>query len=64
MMKIPVIDLAECIDCDACIEVCPSVFSRNDAGYMEVLELPEYPKEEVDEAIKSCPADCIAWEEV
>ena len=64
MMKIPVIDLAECIDCDACIEACPSVFRRNDAGYMGVLELPEYPKEEVDEAIKNCPADCIAWEEV
>ena len=63
-MKIPVIDLGECVDCDACIEVCPAVFTRNDAGYIEVIELPEYLEEELEEAIKNCPADCITWEEV
>lgn len=63
-MKIPVIDLSQCDDCDACIEVCPSVFRRNDAGYIEVLDVAEYPEDEVDEAIKNCPADCIAREEV
>jgi ferredoxin len=63
-MKIPVIELGECVDCDACIEVCPAVFTRNDAGYIEVIELPEYLEEELEEAIKNCPADCITWEEV
>ena len=63
-MKIPVIDLSQCDDCDACIEVCPSVFRRNDAGYIEVVDVAEYPEDEVEEAIKNCPADCIAWEEV
>ena len=63
-MKRPVIDLSECIDCEACIEVCPHYFRRNDAGYLEVVERPEYPEEEVQEAIKHCPADCITWEEV
>jgi ferredoxin len=63
-MKIPVIDLGECVDCDACIEVCPAVFRRNDAGFIEVVELQEYPKEEVEEAVKNCPADCIVWEEL
>lgn len=63
-MKIPVIDLGECVDCDACIEVCPAVFTRNHAGYIEVIELPEYLEEELEEAIKNCPADCITWEEV
>ena len=63
-MKIPVIDLGECVDCDACIEVCPALFRRNDAGYIEVIELPEYLEEELEEAIKNCPADCITWEEV
>jgi len=62
-MKKPAIDLGECVDCDACIEACPNVFRRNDAGYIEVLELPEYPEEEVEEAIKNCPADCIKWED-
>jgi ferredoxin len=63
-MKIPVIDLGGCVDCEACIEMCPGVFRRNDAGFIEVVELQEYPKEEVEEAIKNCPADCIVWEEL
>ncbi|MDY6989440.1 MAG: ferredoxin [Thermodesulfobacteriota bacterium] len=62
-MKIPVIDLGECTDCEACLDLCPAVFRRNDAGYIEVVELSDYSKEEVDEAIKNCPADCITWEE-
>lgn len=63
-MKIPVINLGECVDCDVCIEVCPALFTRNDAGYIEVIELPEYLEEELEEAIKNCPVDCITWEEV
>lgn len=63
-MKISVIDLGECVDCDACIEVCPAVFTRNDSGYIEVIELPEYAEEELEEAIRNCPADRITWEEV
>ena len=63
-MKIPAIDLGECTDCEACLDLCPTVFRRNDAGYIEVVELSDYPKEEVDEAIKNCPADCITWEDV
>jgi len=31
-------------------------------GYVEVVELGEYPEEEVLEAINICPADCIGWE--
>lgn len=61
-MKVPVIDLGECVDCDACLDLCPSVFRRNDAGYIEVVDLEAYPEEEVEEAIKNCPADCIAWQ--
>ncbi|MBN1841451.1 MAG: ferredoxin [Deltaproteobacteria bacterium] len=62
-MKVPVIDLGECVYCEACLELCPSVFRRNDAGYIEVVDLEKYPEEEVGEAIKNCPADCIAcWE--
>jgi hypothetical protein len=44
------------------VEVCPSVFRLNDAGYIEVVELSFYPEMEVNEAIKYCPEDCIYWE--
>jgi ferredoxin len=62
-MKIPVVDLSPCSLCGACIEVCPSVFRLNDAGYIEIIERTSYPKVEVDEAIKYCPEDCIYWED-
>ncbi len=64
MKKIPAIDLGECIDCEACIETNPNIFRRNAVGYIEVIDLPEYPEDEVDEAIKNCPANCIDWEDV
>jgi len=60
---IPVIDLGECTDCDSCLELCPSVFKRNEeTGCIEVMDLSGYPEEEVQEAISTCPADCITWE--
>ena len=63
MAKVPSIDLSGCTDCDGCIEICPEVFQRNETmGYVEVIELEEYPEDEVLEAINICPADCIGWE--
>ena len=62
-MKRPVVELSECIRCDVCVEACPTVFRRNQAGYIEVADLDAYPVEEVDDAIRNCPADCIRWEE-
>jgi ferredoxin len=63
-MRIPVIDPDGCSDCDACVDLCPKVFRRNDLGRIEVVDLSEYLEEEVDEIIKNCPGDCIAWEKV
>lgn len=62
-MKKPVVELSDCILCDVCSEVNPSVFRLNDAGYIEVANLSEYPEGEVDEAIQNCPEQCISWEE-
>jgi ferredoxin len=62
-MKKPVIDIGLCTLCGGCIDLCPTVFAVNDAGFVAVLDLPAYPQEAVDEAIKNCPEDCITWEE-
>ena len=62
-MKIPVVELSECILCGICEEVAPSVFRINDAGFVVITELTNYPENDVEEAIKNCPADCIYWEE-
>ena len=62
-MKKPDVDIGACSLCMGCVEICPEVFRYNDAGCIEVIDLPEYPVKEVDEAIKYCPEDCIGWQE-
>jgi len=64
MAKAPTIDLRDCTDCEACLELCPVVFRRNnETGRIEVADLEDYPEGEIAEAIAMCPCDCIAWEE-
>jgi ferredoxin len=63
-MKIPSIELTDCKLCEVCAEVCPAIFRINDAGYVEVADVSEYPEAEVQEAIKNCPRDCIFWMEI
>ena len=62
-MKRPGVELSDCILCEVCTSVCPAVFQFNDSGFVEVMLLDEYPEEDVNEAIKNCPKDCIYWEE-
>ena len=62
-MKRPAVELSDCTLCEVCTDVCPTVFKFNDAGFVEVVTLEAYPEDEVDEAIKNCPKDCIYWEE-
>jgi ferredoxin len=65
MRKVPTIDIRDCTDCGSCLEICPRVFVRNsETGYIEVLDLPEYSEEDIQEAIGMCPADCITWDEI
>ncbi len=61
-MKIPVVDMAECILCEICVELAPHGFQINDAGFVEVLPLDDYSDDDIHEAIKNCPKDCIGWE--
>jgi ferredoxin len=63
LMKRPVVELSDCTRCGICVEVCPEVFRMNEAGFITVADLENYPESDVDEAIKNCPEDCIYWEE-
>jgi ferredoxin len=51
-----------CIDCDACRQVAPNNFSRNDeAGYSYVSKQPETDEElqQCQEAKEACPVEAI-----
>jgi ferredoxin len=62
-MKRPVIDVFQCVACDTCTDRCPAVFQRNEEGTIQVVSLAAYPQEEVDDIIKKCIGNCIAWKE-
>lgn len=60
----PTVDIGACIECCGCVEIVPEVFRFNESGgFIEVIEMDEYPEAEVNEAIKNCPEDCIYWED-
>ncbi|XOF34769.1 MAG: ferredoxin [Candidatus Electrothrix sp. YB6] len=58
-----VLDQEECIGCETCVEMCPSVFSFDNAeGKAYVNEGANAEEDCVEESIASCPADCITKE--
>lgn len=57
------IDEEECLGCEACVETCPSVFAMDDDGEKAVvIDGADFDEECVEEAIASCPAECITRE--
>lgn len=64
MGKLVVIDQGECIGCESCSELCPEVFAFDEDEEKARVILPEGgPEDCIEEAIASCPAECINWEE-
>lgn len=64
MGKKVVIETEECIGCQTCVEVCPDVFAFNeDEEKAYVIKEEGGPEDEIQEAIDSCPVECIEWEE-
>jgi ferredoxin len=63
--RIPVIDREGCSDCESCLELCLGILRKNEeTGLIEVVDLDEYPEEDLQEAMGMCPSDCITWKEV
>ncbi|RLA80934.1 MAG: ferredoxin [Deltaproteobacteria bacterium] len=58
------IDEEECVGCGTCEELCPEIFELDEeTGRAKVIE-PEVEDEGcVEEAMDTCPAECIHWEE-
>lgn len=54
------IDDDECIGCESCVEICPDAFYFDeDAAKAYVKEDASGDEDCVEEAIASCPAECI-----
>jgi ferredoxin len=61
MVRIMVkIDEDECIGCESCVELCPEIFGFDaDSGKAYVITPEGGDQACIDEAIGSCPAECI-----
>ena len=65
MSKMVVIDTGECLGCESCVELCPEIFAMNENNEKAEVILPEGGSTEcIEEAMATCPAECIHWEEV
>jgi len=63
MSKKVYIETEECIGCQSCVELCPDVFGFDDEAEKAEVLMPEGgPEECIDEAIGTCPVECIHWE--
>lgn len=64
MAKKVIIDADECVACGTCVEICPEVFAmEDDAEAAEVIKETGGPEDLIQEAIDSCPVQCITWED-
>lgn len=62
-MKRPAINPGPCILCEICVELAPHAFEICDSGFVQVRTLDDYQDEDILEAVKNCPKDCISWED-
>jgi ferredoxin len=64
MGKTVVIDTDECIGCESCVELCSEVFTFNEEEEKAEVIMPEGgPEDCIEEAMETCPVECIHWEE-
>jgi ferredoxin len=63
MDKRVVIETEECIGCESCVELCPEVFEFDEKAEKARVKVAEGGDEEcIEEAISTCPVECIHWE--
>jgi ferredoxin len=62
MSKTPRVDQEACISFGIWVEICPEVFRLDDRDLSEAYNPAGAPEEKIQEAIDSCPGQCIHWE--
>ena len=56
------INFDDCIGCGICIDICSDVFGFDESETNAIIKKRAVENEEcVEEAMESCPAQCISW---
>jgi ferredoxin len=64
MARRVMIEEEACVFCGTCAEICPEVFALNETKQKsEVIQPEGGPTDMIQEAIDSCPAAAIRWED-
>ncbi|MBF0121182.1 MAG: ferredoxin [Desulfobacterales bacterium] len=62
MNKKVMIETEECIGCQSCFELCPDVFGFDESsGKANVIIEAGGSEDCIQEAIDTCPVECIHW---
>ncbi|MFP3903137.1 MAG: ferredoxin [Armatimonadota bacterium] len=62
-MAEPVVDQDVCTGCTLCTDIAPNTFAMNDDGISEVIDPQGDDEDTIQEAIDTCPVECISWSE-
>ncbi len=63
MSRTVVVDVDECVGCEACVEVCPGLFVMGPGEIAQVSNPEGADEEQICEAMDLCPVNCITWED-
>jgi ferredoxin len=64
MSRIVYIDEEECIGCGSCEEICSEVFKmEEDIEKAKVIQPEGGPEDLIEEAMETCPVECIHWQD-
>ncbi len=63
MSRKVLIETEECIGCQSCVELCPDVFGFDEDAEKAKVIMEEGGAEDcIQEAMDTCPVECIHWE--
>lgn len=58
------IETDDCVGCESCVELCPEIFDFDDEEQKAYVIMPKGGDELcIEEAMVSCPGECIYLEE-
>jgi len=61
MPQTPYVEQGICTGCELCAQLCPEVFRMNEEGVSEIYDPRGAPEAKIQDAIDSCPMQCISW---
>ena len=57
------VDEDTCIGCALCTQIAPGTFAMKENGKSQATGPHSEPEETIQNAINSCPVQCISWKE-